>query len=87
MLARISYIPHILQSSKYDPSIAPSQSILPSRKDSLRQGNIADLDIFVGPLVEQLDAANLRGDLLGKNLVSGDGFDFDFLVVRHDGGD
>jgi hypothetical protein len=50
----------------------------------LRQGNVADFDILVRPLVEQLDAANLAGDVLGQNLVARDGLNFDISVVRHD---
>jgi hypothetical protein len=34
------------------------------RLESLRQGDIANFDIFIAPFVEQLDAANLVGDLL-----------------------
>lgn len=52
---------------------------------SLRQGDVADLDVLVGPLVEQLDAANLGDDVLGQDLVARDGLDFDLSVVRHDG--
>lgn len=51
----------------------------------LRQGDVADLDILVGPLVEQLDAANLLDDVLGQDLDARDGLDLDFAVVRHAG--
>lgn len=51
----------------------------------LRQGDVADLDILVGPLVEQLDAANLLDDVLGQDLVARDGLDLDLSVVRHAG--
>lgn len=51
----------------------------------LRQGDVADLDILVGPLVEQLDAANLLDDILGQDLVARDGLDLDLSVVRHAG--
>jgi len=46
----------------------------------VRQRDIPDLDILVAPLVEELDAANLRRDLLGQdgNLVLG--LDLDFAV-------
>ena len=56
------------------------------RRRALRQGDITDLDILVGPLVEQLDAANLGRDVLGQDLVAGDGLDLDLSVVRHVGG-
>jgi hypothetical protein len=50
-----------------------------------RQRDISDLDILVGPLVEQLDAANLRGDILGQDGVALGLLDFDFSGVRHFG--
>lgn len=56
-----------------------------AQRASLRQGDVADLDILVGPLVEQLDAANLADDVLGQNLVARDGLDLDLSVVRHAG--
>ena len=60
---------------------------MPPRMESLRQRDVADLDVLIAPLVEQLDAANLVGDLLGKNLVArGLNLDFDFCV-RHVGDD
>lgn len=37
-------------------------------------------------LVKQLDAANLLGDLLGKDGVATLALDLDFAVVRHDCG-
>lgn len=40
----------------------------------------------VANLVEQLDAANLLGDLLGKHRVGALALDLDFAVVRHDCG-
>lgn len=52
---------------------------------ALRQGDVADLNILVGPLVEQLDAANLLDDVLGQDLVARDGLDLDLSVVRHAG--
>ena len=62
------------------PSVTPQMG-------SLRQGDVADLDVLIAPLVEELDAANLVGDLLGKNLVAGGlNLDFDFCV-RHIGDD
>lgn len=51
----------------------------------LRQRDIPDLNVLVAPAVEQLDAANLGDDVLGKDLVAGDGLDLDFAVVRHFG--
>lgn len=56
-----------------------------SKVVALRQGDVADLDILVGPLVEQLDAANLLDDVLGQDLVAGGGLDLDLSVVRHAG--
>lgn len=69
---------------------------------NVRQRDIADLDLFVGPLypvslehisrcsvsvlsclVEQLDAANLVGDILGQDGVAGRALNLDFSV-RHD---
>lgn len=52
---------------------------------ALRQGDVADLNILVGPLVEELDAANLLDDVLGQDLVARDGLDLDLSVVRHAG--
>lgn len=52
----------------------------------VRQRDIPNLNILVGPLVEQLDAANFVGYILGQDLVAAVGrFDFDFSVVRHVG--
>lgn len=52
----------------------------------LRQGDITDLDILIGPLVEQLDAANLGDDILGQDLVARrGGIDLNLSVVRHAG--
>lgn len=56
-----------------------------AQRASLRQGDVADLDILVGPLVEQLDAANLADDVLGQDLVARGGLDLDLSVVRHVG--
>jgi len=50
--------------------------------DVVGEGNVPDLDILVGPLVEQLGAANLRRHVLGQHWVALDGLDFDF-AVRH----
>lgn len=53
----------------------------------VRQRDIPNLDIFVAPLVEQFDAANLVRNVLGKDLQTSVGaFDFDFSVLRHVGG-
>jgi hypothetical protein len=53
--------------------------------DVVSQRDVPDLNILVAPAVEQLDAADLSDDLLGKDLVAGDGLDLDFAVVRHVG--
>src|SRR4051812_18084872 len=45
-----------------------------------RQGDITDLDIIVAPLVEQLNAALLGQNLLGKDWEGGD---LDVPVVGH----
>lgn len=49
----------------------------------VRKRDVPDLDILEGPLVEELDAANLLRNLLGEDGVSGGALDFDF-AVRHD---
>lgn len=73
----------IISSAKFAASL-PSSS---ASRESLRQGDVADLDIFVTPLVEELDGTNLISDLLGQNGVARNGLDFDFSAVRHDGDD
>ena len=50
-----------------------------------RQRYILDLNIFIRPLVEQLDGANLRLYVLGKDLVPARVFDLDLAVVGHVG--
>lgn len=45
---------------------------------NVRQGDVANLDIVV-PLVEQLDVANLLGDVLGKDA----GENVDITALRH----
>lgn len=52
--------------------------------DIISQGDVADLNTIIGPLVEELGLANLLSDLLGQDLRAADGLD-DF-GVRHDGG-
>lgn len=49
----------------------------------VRERDVPDLNVLVAPLVEQLDAANLLGDVLGKDGVAGLALDLDF-AVRHD---
>lgn len=52
----------------------------------VRQGDVADLDVLVGPLVEQLDAANLGDNVLGQDSVARDGLDLDISALgRHNG--
>jgi len=48
-----------------------------------RQADVSDFDILVGPLVEELDGADLLRDFLGKNLVPAGVLDLDFAVVGH----
>lgn len=59
--------------------------ILPHSHHS-RQGDIPNLDILVAPLVEELDAANLLGNVLGEDGVTLRRLDLDFAGgVRHFG--
>lgn len=52
----------------------------------VRQRDVADLDVLVGPLVEQLDAANLGNNVLGQDLVARDGLNLDLSALgRHIG--
>jgi hypothetical protein len=75
----ISFFPFHFQTDNDHPVVAEECA------DS-RQRDISDLDILVGPLVEQLDAANLRGDILGQDGVALGLLDFDFSRgVRHFG--
>ena len=53
--------------------------------DVVGQGDVPDLDILVAPLVEQLDAANLGGHVLGQDGVALRGLDLDFTGVGHFG--
>lgn len=48
----------------------------------VRERDVADLDVLVAPLVEELCAADLSGDILWQDWVGLDGLDFD-LAVRH----
>lgn len=50
---------------------------------TVRQRDVPNFNILIAPLVKQLDAANLFGNLLGKHLVAGGALDFDF-AFRHD---
>jgi hypothetical protein len=78
VVCRLSHRTYILPS--------PSSDLLQNKQwVSLRQRDIADLDILVAPLVEELDAANLGDNFLWQNLVARDGLDFNISVVRHDG--
>ena len=52
-------------------------------RERIRERNVPDLNVLVAPLVEQLDAANLVGDVLGQDGVAGRALDLDF-AVRHD---
>lgn len=49
----------------------------------VRKRDVPDLDVLVAPLVEQLDAANLAGDILGEDWVTLRALDLDFSGVRH----
>lgn len=49
-----------------------------SFRQNVRQRDVANLDIVV-PLVEQLDVANLLGDVLGKDV----GENVDITALRH----
>lgn len=62
-----------------------SLAISPGRVNA-RQGDISDLNIFITPFIEQLDAADFRRDILGKNGVGATGaLDLNLTVVRHVG--
>ena len=51
---------------------------------SSRQGDVSDFNVFVAPLVEEFDAADLRGDILGEDgVVASWTFNLDLAVVRH----
>lgn len=49
----------------------------------VREGDIPDLDVLVAPLVEQLHAANLAGDILWQDWVALGRLNFDLAAVRH----
>ena len=51
---------------------------------AVRERDVADLDVLVAPLVEELDAADLVGNLLGEDGGAGDVLDLNFAVGRHD---
>lgn len=51
-------------------------------RECVREGDVPNLDVLVAPLVEQLDAANLLGNILGEDGVAGGALDLDF-AVRH----
>lgn len=50
----------------------------------LRQRNIPNFDVLVAPFVEEFDAANLVGNIFGKDRIGGRG-DLNFSAVGHDG--
>jgi len=52
-------------------------------RENLRQADVSDFDILVGPLVEELDGADLLCDFLGEDLVPAGVLDLDFAVVGH----
>lgn len=51
-------------------------------RENIRQGDVANLNILVCPLVEQLDGADLLGDILWENSKGDGGVDLDF-AFRH----
>jgi len=51
--------------------------------DVIGQRDIPNLNILVAPLVEQLDAANLVGDLFGENSIVAGALNLDLFVVGH----
>ena len=52
----------------------------------VRQGNVSNLNIFVAPLVEELDAADFVGNFFWKDRIGGTGvFDLNLSVIRHFG--
>lgn len=59
-------------------------SLFTTREESIRQRDVADLNILVAPLVEELDGANLVGDVLWEDGIAAWALDLDFLgVLRH----
>lgn len=50
-----------------------------------RQRDVADLNILVGPFVEEFDASDLFGDILGQHHIPTWAVNFDLLGVRHAG--
>ena len=52
-----------------------------ARKGIVRQRNIPNLNILVAPLIEQLDGANLVGDVLGENGIAAWALNLDFFRV------
>ena len=59
--------------------------ILSSGASNVRQGDVADLDIMIVPLVEELDVADLLDNVLGEHLSEGRVLDLDIAAVRHVG--
>ena len=49
----------------------------------VRKRNVLDLDVLVGPLVEELHGANLLSDVLGEDGVGVSSLNFNFAVFRH----
>jgi hypothetical protein len=73
----------LLPESQRSSSQGNAQRAYLEGKGAIREGDVPDLNILVAPLVEQLDAANLVGHLLGEDGITGGALDFDF-AVRHD---
>jgi hypothetical protein len=56
-------------------------SLSTTREEIIRQGDIANFNVLVAPLVEELDGANLVGDVLWENGIAAWALDLDFLRV------
>lgn len=54
-----------------------------AKRENSRQGNVANLDILVGPFVEELNRSDFISDIFWQHLVAAWVLDFHFPVVRH----
>lgn len=64
-------------------AIETKQRITSSSTAHVRQRNIPNLNILVAPLVEELDAADFRGNIFGQHREPGRAIDLDFPAVGH----
>jgi hypothetical protein len=62
-----------------------NESIQCAGKEIIRQRDVANLNVLIAPLVEELDGANLVGDVLWENGIAAWALNLDFFrVLRHD---